>query len=80
MRDGIKCLRKVCVYNIDPSESSCLVQSSIIFKSHRTVDLSLTKPYCLVVKYKFAEKKFMILSLIIDSISLHIILVKLIGL
>jgi len=44
-------------------ESNCVVQSSIIFKSLRTVDLPLIKPYCLLLKYEFSNKKCIIWSL-----------------
>jgi len=49
----------LCIYitSICPPESNCLVQSSIIFKSCRAVDLPLIKPYCLVLKVWIRKEK-----------------------
>jgi len=55
-----------------PPESNCAVRSSIIFKSYGTVDIPLIKPNGLLLNCEFWKKNSIILSLIIDSISLHV--------
>ena len=57
----------VYMTSICPPESNCVVQSSIIFRSWKTVDLPLIKSYCLLLRYEFSKKKCIIWSLIMDG-------------
>jgi len=57
MWNGIECFYKISIYDINLFPlSNCVVQSSVIFNSCRTVDLPLIKPHCLVLKYELSKK------------------------